>query len=444
MLQFCKELFDKSTLRYSSGGLSWQVTTLDYKFKYDAVPFVKMENHDLIGIRKVDSITIKNTSGIYYPLDFKWKGEKGEVDWTRAGLTDKVYCIFGEYEMNTKANNYQVDKVTFYHPTFFDKPIEGKDDLESELKNFIENVMGGTSMSMMSVMDKSESRISVENAVLTIESQLSINANIRALGEQIHENETALKKGTHLTPAAIAFLASLGITEVEVFTKPSIVIVVTGNELVTPGNKLEYGQIYESNAIMLQSALKQSGYHDISVFKVNDDYNNTVNMLDKAISNHDLVLVSGGISVGDYDFVGKALNELDVEQLFYKVKQKPGKPLFFGKKDRKIIFALPGNPAAVLSCFYIYALPTLNALSGNTWQSLSRTKVKSKSNYIKKGDRAQFLKAIYNDGLVEILDGQNSSMVHTFSLANALVYINENDGSVKIDDFVDAILLPIH
>lgn len=289
-----------------------------------------------------------------------------------------------------------------------------------------------------------QEKTSVENAVLTIESQLSINANIRALGEQIHENETALKKGTHLTPAAIAFLASLGITEVEVFTKPSIVIVVTGNELVTPGNKLEYGQIYESNAIMLQSALKQSGYHDISVFKVNDDYNNTVNMLDKAISNHDLVLVSGGISVGDYDFVGKALNELDVEQLFYKVKQKPGKPLFFGKKDRKIIFALPGNPAAVLSCFYIYALPTLNALSGNTWQSLSRTKVKSKSNYIKKGDRAQFLKAIYNDGLVEILDGQNSSMVHTFSLANALVYINENDGSVKIDDFVDAILLPIH
>lgn len=125
-LQFCSDLFDKSTLRYSSGGLTWQVTTQEYQFGYDGTPHVKMENHDLIGVRKVDSIVVKNTSGTYYPLDFKWKGEKGKVDWSRAGLTDKVYCTFDEYEVITKTNTYQVNKVTFHHPTFFDAPIEGR------------------------------------------------------------------------------------------------------------------------------------------------------------------------------------------------------------------------------------------------------------------------------------------------------------------------------
>ena len=167
-------------------------------------------------------------------------------------------------------------------------------------------------------------------------------------------------------------------------------------------------------------------------------------MLDQAISNNDVILVSGGISVGDYDFVGKALNELGIEPLFYKVKQKPGKPLFFGKNEEKIIFALPGNPAAALSCFYIYVLPALERLSGNTLFSLHRLKAFSVSDFIKKGDRAQFVKAIYNNGIVEILEGQNSSMLHTFALANALVYLPETSGSIIKNDVVEVILLPIN
>lgn len=289
-----------------------------------------------------------------------------------------------------------------------------------------------------------QEKVRFKNNTLQIEYQARLNENIRPLGEQILANETALKKGTTLTPAAIAYISSLGITEVSVFKKPKIGIVVTGNELVAPGTTLNYGQIYESNAIMLKSALNNLGYNYVTHYHVNDDYNNTVSILNKAISNSDIVLVSGGISVGDYDFVGKALNELGVKQLFYKVKQKPGKPLFFGKKENKIIFALPGNPAAALSCFYIYVLPTIKVMSGNKWNSLPKTKAKSQSNYNKKGDRAQFLKAIYNNGNVEVLDGQNSSMVHTFSLANAFVYIDEAHNTIQKNDIVDVILLPIN
>jgi molybdopterin molybdotransferase len=270
------------------------------------------------------------------------------------------------------------------------------------------------------------------------------NDNIRPLGEQVKKGHLALKKGTKLTSAAIAYLTSLGITEVKVYKKPCVAMVVTGNELAEAGQPLLYGQIYESNAIMLKSALAKAGFNEVTIHKIADDYELTYNNLNDIISQYDVIIVSGGISVGDYDFVGKALQQLGVQELFYKVKQKPGKPLFFGKKEEKLIFALPGNPAAALSCYYIYVLTALEKFSGNTDFSLHRIQAASITNFFKKGDRSQFLKAIYKNGKVEILEGQNSSMLHTFALANALVYLDANRNTIEIDDHVETILLPIH
>ena len=216
------------------------------------------------------------------------------------------------------------------------------------------------------------------------------------------------------------------------------------NELVPAGQSLNYGQIYESNATMLLSALKSLGYNNTTVYKVDDNYQNTVDTLQNAISKNDMIIVSGGISVGDYDFVGDALKELQVEQFFYKVKQKPGKPLFFGKKENTYVFALPGNPAAALSCFYIYVYSTLQRLSGQTNFELTKVKAKSTLAYTKKGERAQFLKATYNNGNITILEGQNSSMLHTFAIANALAYIPEDLYNVNIDDHLEVIMLPIN
>jgi len=286
-----------------------------------------------------------------------------------------------------------------------------------------------------------QEKTSVENNVLKIESPVLKNENIRPLGEQILKGQIALYKGTRLTPAGIAFLTTIGITEVKVYQKPKIAVVVTGNELVAPGQDLAYGQIYESNAVMLSASLHALGFNNVSTQNVSDDYKNTLDTLNEAINNSDVVLVSGGISVGDYDFVGKALEELGVEQLFYKVNQKPGKPLFFGKKEHKMVFALPGNPASALSCFYVYVYRALQKMCGNLNFSLHRTTAISESSYIKKGDRAQFLKAIYSNGKVQILKGQNSSMLHTFALANAMVYLAETANSIKVNDTVEVLLL---
>ncbi|KJD36564.1 molybdenum cofactor biosynthesis protein [Tamlana sedimentorum] len=298
------------------------------------------------------------------------------------------------------------------------------------------------------VPDSANAVIMQEKVIATgkqikIEHQISEQLNIRPIGEQVKQSATALKKSTKLTPAAIGYLTSLGITEVLVFKKPSIAIITTGNELAEPGHKLNHGQIYESNSKMLQSALYSLKFYDVTLHKVEDDYTKTVTLLNTAINTNDLVIITGGISVGDYDFVGKALKELHVKEHFYKVKQKPGKPLFFGKKNNTSVFALPGNPAAALTCFYIYVYIALQKMMNRTEIELPKTRAKSLSNFIKRGDRPQFLKGIYSEGKVEILDGQNSSMLQTFALANALVFLPEHTQEVKINDSVETILLPV-
>ena len=288
-----------------------------------------------------------------------------------------------------------------------------------------------------------QEKVKVDGNKIILENQVPLNDNIRPLGEQVKNGDIALKKGTKLTPAAVGFLISLGITEVTVFQKPSIAIIVTGNELVQAGQPLTYGKIYESNSALLLSAMNNLDFSNVTIHQVDDDYASTLSKLDKVISENDMVVITGGISVGDYDFVGKALLELGVNQIFYKVKQKPGKPLFFGKKEETVIFALPGNPAAALSCFYLYVNPSLQKISGNTNYSLVRTKAKSTLNYTKKGDRAQFLKAIYNNNEVTILEGQSSAMLQTFALANALVYVPADLYNININDNLEVICLPI-
>ncbi|WP_100614762.1 molybdopterin molybdotransferase MoeA [Confluentibacter citreus] len=287
-----------------------------------------------------------------------------------------------------------------------------------------------------------QEKVIINGSELVIENQLSEHHNIRAIGEQVKKGDLALAKDTKLTPAAIGYLASLGISQVSVYKKPSIALLTTGNELMEACQSLSYGKIYESNSKMLQNALYNLKFYDLHFHKVEDDYGKTLSILQKVISQHDLVIISGGISVGDYDFVGKALQELHVEEHFYTVKQKPGKPLFFGTKNDTLIFALPGNPAASLTCFYIYVHIALQKMMNKTDVELPRVKAKATNEFTRFGDRPQFLKAIYNNDGVTILEGQSSAMLQTFALSNALVFVPEHVSKIEINDDVEVILLP--
>ncbi len=288
-----------------------------------------------------------------------------------------------------------------------------------------------------------QEKVIVNGNTISIQNRIEVNANIRPLGEQVRKGELALAKNTKLTPAAIGYLSSLGISEVDVFKKPSIALITTGNELVEAGTDLAYGKIYESNSKMLLSALYSLKFYDVSIHKVEDDYDKTLSKLEAVINENDLVIITGGISVGDYDFVGKALSALGIAEHFYKVKQKPGKPLFFGTKKNTVVFALPGNPAAALTCFYVYVYIALQKMMDHEAVELPRVEARSVSRFKKFGDRPQFLKAIWNNGDVEILEGQSSAMQQTFALSNALVFMREDLLNIEIGDTVEVILLPV-
>lgn len=267
-------------------------------------------------------------------------------------------------------------------------------------------------------------------------------ANVRNKGEQIKQHELVLPKDTLISPATIGFLTCLGITEIAVYNKPKVAIVVTGDELIKAGKKLPLGKIYESNSVMLEAALQQIGIKKVKTFRVKDNLKATKKVLKKCLSDFDVVLVSGGISVGDYDFVKEALSNNGVEELFYKINQKPGKPLFFGKKEATIVFALPGNPASALSSFYVYVLPALKKRMGFEAIHLPKLKRKINTDFTNSSGKSLFLKAFYDDKNVVVLESQSSAMLNTFAVANSFIYIPYNLEIVKVDQEVTVI--PIH
>jgi molybdopterin molybdotransferase len=265
--------------------------------------------------------------------------------------------------------------------------------------------------------------------------------NIRKHGEQIEQDAIALESGTTLNAAAIGFLGMLGVETVTVHRKPKIKLLITGNELAPIGTPLKQGQIYESNSITLLSGLRQVGC-DAEIVQVEDDYDATKKFVGQLLDDCDLLISSGGISVGDYDFVGKAMVENGVESLFYKVKQKPGKPLFFGHTPHSRVFALPGNPASALSCFYLYVLPAIHKLMGAADVGLEKRTVTLRDTYTKRIGLTHFLKGFVSGNDVRLLEFQSSSMLNSFTAANCLIRIDENQSELNPGEEVMVYMLP--
>ena len=285
-----------------------------------------------------------------------------------------------------------------------------------------------------------QEKTTVSGNKLFLEQPPKQGQSIRKKGEELKKGEVVFEKGYTITPAGIGMIGSLGIAMVEVFKKPVIHLITTGNELVKPGALKKEGQIYESNSYALRSACEDFGFSCKEKKQIQDDLEAIKSGIKDSLETSDILIPSGGISVGEYDFVKQALEENGVEEQFYKVFQKPGKPLYFGRKENKFVFALPGNPASSLSCFYIYVLPLLYKLSGSVKKGLNRLNLPIAKDYENKSDRPSFLKADIQNGFVEILDGQGSSMIKSMALGNALVFIDATT-SVKKGEGVDCYLI---
>ena len=280
------------------------------------------------------------------------------------------------------------------------------------------------------------------NRKLIIEDEnLKAGDNVRPQGSEIKNGSLAMKAGTVLTPASIGFLAGMGFAELPVYPKPIISIIVTGNELQTPGQPLQYGQVYEANSFSLAAALEQYKCIQILRYRSHDHLDSLSALLGEALDKTDMVMLTGGVSVGDYDFTIKAAEQCGVKTLFHKIKQKPGKPIFFGKKDNKLIFGLPGNPASVLTCFYLYVAPALEKFM-NRKPIINKVIAPSGGMIKKPAGITWFLKGYYEYGIVNILDAQESFRLSSFARANCLVQVNEEQIICNPGDPVTIHLLP--
>jgi len=265
--------------------------------------------------------------------------------------------------------------------------------------------------------------------------------NIRRSGSLVKKGDVVLEAGLLLNAGAIGFLSSLGITSVSVFPRPKVSIVVTGDELQKPGAELQDGQIYESNSTMLIAALESIHVMVQEEVCIGDDPEQTLSTLQSVIKSSDIVLVSGGVSVGKYDFVASSLLESGVENIFYKIFQKPGKPLFFGKYKECLIFGLPGNPAAALSCFYEYVVMAIKIMQGFSGIFLKKVNLAISTDIKKKAGLALFLKGIIKDTKVEALQGQDSN-IGSFAYADCLIYLPVDKTDIKAGELVEVHLLP--
>ncbi|WP_138482914.1 molybdopterin molybdotransferase MoeA [Dyadobacter bucti] len=283
----------------------------------------------------------------------------------------------------------------------------------------------------------------VENGQVVInEYPVAEGKNVRNIGQQVKKGAIALAKDTFLTPGSVGFLLGMNVPEVEVYRKPRIGLLVTGDELLKQDEPLSHGKIYESNSAMLVSALGQEGILRVEVKYAKDDLESTMAALQDLAEKNDVVLATGGVSVGDYDFVGKALSGIQAETVFYKVRQKPGKPLLFAKTSKTLFFALPGNPASSLVCYYEYVLPAIRKLSGRSEFFLRALKMPVTVDYSFDGERDEFLKAYANQASVTPLTGQESFALRSFAVANAIIYLPVKQQNVRKGDLVEVHLLP--
>lgn len=287
-----------------------------------------------------------------------------------------------------------------------------------------------------------QEKVIVNDGIISItDSKLQLGANVRDRGAEIRSGALAMEKGSYLTPPAIGFLAGIGINEVDVYPMPSVAIIITGKEIIKPGSLLELGQVYDSNSYSLAAALKREGIEHIQIAGADDDLEILTGVLKEHLANYDVVLLTGGVSVGDYDFVLQAAQLCGVEQIFHKVKQKPGKPLFFGKHGDKLVFGLPGNPSSVLSCYYNYVLPALRYLSGRK-EHLQTYEANLTHAYSKPAGLTHFLKGSFNNGQATPLNAQESFRLSTFAYSNCLICLPENEQHFEAGDPVKIILLP--
>jgi molybdopterin molybdotransferase len=254
--------------------------------------------------------------------------------------------------------------------------------------------------------------------------------NIRFKGEDIKSGVLLLKKSDLVKPQTIGLLCALGIEKIKVYKMPSVKIIATGDELVEPGQSLKFGQVYHLMGPMLKAQSQKLGILQLDYELVGDDQEAIRRALSTSFD-RDIILVTGGISLGEYDLVKPALLSLGVKEVFHTGFWRPGKPLFFGIKDKTRIFALPGNPVSAFTCFHIFVKALIYKSLGKIYKPKSAILL---NDFIKPAGFTFFAPARIKQGLTILQAG--SHRIFGLNNANGLSILPKECVIVKAHELV--------
>ncbi len=289
--------------------------------------------------------------------------------------------------------------------------------------------------------DGADAVIPVENTeedaikgMIAVFKELQLHENIRFAGEDIKAGQIVLKKGTTLRSAEIGLLASLNISEVPVYQRPRVAIISTGDEIAEVGSELKAGQIRNSNAYTLSSEIKKYNGIPRYIGIARDSLSITKELFSEALE-YDIVISSGGVSMGKYDLVKEVLVELGVDISIETIKMKPGKPLIFGSKANTLVFGLPGNPVSTMVSFIEFVRPALLKMSGALNLKKPEIFAIAENDINKKKGRTEFLRGVFSiiNGIVHVstTGPQGSGILRSMSDANCLIMMSEDSAGCK-------------
>jgi molybdopterin molybdotransferase len=295
---------------------------------------------------------------------------------------------------------------------------------------------GATAVIPVERTSESDGRVNVD--------ETAAGANIRRAGEDVRAGDVVLARGIRLGAAELGVAASVGRVELACARRPRVALLVTGDELVQPGEPLAAGQIYSSNAYALAGQLADAGAELVARETIPDSAEATHAGLERALSGSDVVIASGGVSVGPHDHVKGALRELGVEERFWGVALRPGKPTWFGTRGDVLAFGLPGNPVSAMVTFELFVRPALTALQGADPAS-PRASATLDEPVARDPRREQALRVRLRheeDGLHALTTGEQGSHMLTSMLgADALAIVSAGDGELAAGERVEVLLL---
>jgi molybdopterin molybdotransferase len=285
-----------------------------------------------------------------------------------------------------------------------------------------------------------QEQVTREDDAITVVSDHACGENVRLPGDDIKQGSVVLAAGKRLTPADLGVVASLGIGELNVFRPLKVAFFSTGDELRPVGEPLSEGQIYDSNRYTLHGMLKRVGVEFVDLGIVPDQREAVEQAFEAASRQGDVVITSGGVSVGEADFVKDTLEKLGLVS-FWKIAMKPGKPLAFGRIHEAVFFGLPGNPVSVMATFYQLVQPALRKMSGETTVEALTLQIRTSTPLKKQPGRTDFQRGILHydeNGELRVASTgmQGSHVLSSMSEGNCFVVLPAEWGSVETGTLV--------